>query len=92
MIVEFNAMPFCQKPIFVYPTARRWAELVGASGDCAVAVAQRPAGALAESEGHHPDLCFGWGYCTVVLYTHKIKGLHENEFIMAAKINALAMR
>lgn len=47
-------------------------------------------GALAEMEGHHPDLRFGWGYCTVVLYTHKIKGLHENDFIMAAKINALA--
>jgi 4a-hydroxytetrahydrobiopterin dehydratase len=32
---------------------------------------------LAESEGHHPDICFGWGYATVSLYTHKIKGLHE---------------
>ena len=42
---------------------------------------------LAEKEGHHPDICFGWGYCTVTLYTHKIKGLHENDFIMAAKIN-----
>jgi 4a-hydroxytetrahydrobiopterin dehydratase len=45
-------------------------------------------GELAESEGHHPDISFGWGYCTVTLYTHKIKGLHENDFIMAAKINA----
>jgi len=45
--------------------------------------------ALAEAEGHHPDLHFGWGYCRIVLYTHKIKGLHENDFIMAAKINAL---
>ena len=44
-------------------------------------------GALAEGEGHHPDISFGWGYCTVTLYTHKIKGLHENDFIMAAKIN-----
>ena len=44
-------------------------------------------GALAENEGHHPDIAFGWGYCTVTLYTHKIKGLHENDFIMAAKIN-----
>jgi 4a-hydroxytetrahydrobiopterin dehydratase len=42
---------------------------------------------LAEREGHHPDICFGWGYCDVTLYTHKIKGLHENDFIMAAKIN-----
>jgi len=47
-------------------------------------------GALAEDEAHHPDITFGWGYATVSLYTHKIKGLHENDFIMAAKINELA--
>ena len=47
-------------------------------------------GALAEDEGHHPDITFGWGYATISLHTHKIKGLHENDFIMAAKINALA--
>jgi 4a-hydroxytetrahydrobiopterin dehydratase len=47
---------------------------------------------LAEAEGHHPDICFGWGYCRVVFQTHKIKGLHENDFIMAAKLNALAER
>ena len=47
-------------------------------------------GDLAEEEGHHPDITFGWGYCTVLLYTHKIKGLHENDFIMAAKVNELA--
>ena len=47
-------------------------------------------GALAEDEGHHPDITFGWGYVTVSLHTHKIKGLHENDFIMAAKINGLA--
>ncbi len=46
-------------------------------------------GSLAEEEGHHPDIGFGWGYCNVVLYTHKIKGLHENDFIMAAKIDRL---
>ncbi len=46
-------------------------------------------GALAENEGHHPDISFGWGYCNVVLYTHKIRGLHENDFIMAAKIDCL---
>src|SRR3954454_8753934 len=49
-----------------------------------------PGGALAESEGHHPDICFGWGYATVSLQTHKIKGLHENEFIMAAKLDRMA--
>jgi 4a-hydroxytetrahydrobiopterin dehydratase len=47
-------------------------------------------GELAESEGHHPEISFGWGYVTVSLRTKKIKGLHENDFIMAAKINRLA--
>ncbi len=47
-------------------------------------------GALSEEENHHPDITFGWGYCTVVFFTHKIGGLHENDFIMAAKVSALA--
>lgn len=47
-------------------------------------------GELAESEGHHPDISFGWGYATVSLRTKKIKGLHENDFITAAKIDPLA--
>ena len=46
-------------------------------------------GELAESEGHHPDLSFGWGYATVSLRTKKIKGLHENDFIMASKIDRM---
>lgn len=46
-------------------------------------------GALAEADGHHPDIGFGWGYATVSLRTKKIKGLHENDFIMAAKIDRL---
>jgi 4a-hydroxytetrahydrobiopterin dehydratase len=46
-------------------------------------------GALAEAEGHHPDIGFGWGYATVTLATKKIKGLHENDFIMASKIDRL---
>ena len=48
------------------------------------------AAAIAEAEAHHPDIGFGWGYATVSLQTKKIKGLHENDFIMAAKINLLA--
>jgi len=44
---------------------------------------------LAEAEGHHPDISFGWGYASVLFYTHKINGLHENDFIMAAKVNDL---
>jgi len=47
-------------------------------------------GELAEREGHHPDITFGWGYCRIAFQTHKIRGLHENDFIMAAKVNALA--
>ena len=49
----------------------------------------RQVGELSEAEGHHPDITFGWGYCTVLFYTHKINGLHENDFIMAAKVNSL---
>ena len=44
---------------------------------------------IAEAEGHHPDLSVGWGYCTVRFRTHSIRGLHENDFIMAAKVNRL---
>jgi 4a-hydroxytetrahydrobiopterin dehydratase len=47
---------------------------------------------LAEAEGHHPDISFGWGYVTVMMQTKKIKGLHENDFIMAAKIDQLFER
>ena len=45
---------------------------------------------VAEAEGHHPDICFGWGYATLSLRTKKIKGLHENDFIMATKLDRLA--
>jgi 4a-hydroxytetrahydrobiopterin dehydratase len=45
---------------------------------------------LAEAEAHHPDITFGWGYATVALRTKKIKGLHENDFIMAAKLDRIA--
>jgi 4a-hydroxytetrahydrobiopterin dehydratase len=48
------------------------------------------AAALAENEAHHPDLSFGWGYATVSLRTKKIKGLHENDFIMATKLDRIA--
>jgi len=46
-------------------------------------------GALAESEGHHPDISFGWGYATVTLFTHAVESLSENDFIMASKIDWL---
>jgi len=44
-------------------------------------------GEVAEAEGHHPEVCFGWGYATVSLQTKKIRGLHQNDFIMAVKID-----
>ncbi len=47
-------------------------------------------GALAESEGHHPAILTEWGKVTVTWWTHKIKGLHRNDFIMAAKTDRLA--
>jgi 4a-hydroxytetrahydrobiopterin dehydratase len=46
-------------------------------------------GALAEEEGHHPALLTEWGRTTVTWWTHKIRGLHRNDFIMAAKTAAL---
>ena len=44
---------------------------------------------LAETQFHHPEITFGWGYCCVMFQTRKIRGLHENDFVMAAKVDAL---
>jgi hypothetical protein len=46
-------------------------------------------GALAETENHHPDIAFGWGYAEVTFTTHATGGLHRNDFIMAAKVDNL---
>lgn len=46
-------------------------------------------GQLAEEQGHHPDICFGWGRAGITIWTHKIDGLSESDFILAAKIDAL---
>lgn len=46
-------------------------------------------GQLAEQQGHHPDLCVSWGKLDVQIYTHKIHGLSESDFILAAKIDQL---
>lgn len=48
--------------------------------------------ALAEETWHHPELALGWGFCEVSLTTRKIGGLHEADFVMAARIDALASR
>lgn len=47
-------------------------------------------GALAEDQGHHPDIFLAWGKAEITLWTHKINGLTESDFIMAAKIDRLA--
>ena len=47
---------------------------------------------VAEAEGHHPDICIHWNEVDLDLFTHKIDGLHENDFILAAKIDAIAGR
>ena len=46
-------------------------------------------GNLAEEEGHHPDIWFGWGYAKIKIFTHAISGLHESDFVLAAKIDKI---
>jgi 4a-hydroxytetrahydrobiopterin dehydratase len=46
-------------------------------------------GALAEEQGHHPDICFGWGKVEVTIWTHKINGLTVSDFVLAAKIDEI---
>ena len=46
-------------------------------------------GKISEEEGHHPDIIFGWGYAEIKITTHAIKGLSENDFILAAKIDKI---
>jgi 4a-hydroxytetrahydrobiopterin dehydratase len=46
-------------------------------------------GEIAEKEGHHPDISFGWGYAKIRIFTHSIKGLAESDFILAAKVDQL---
>ena len=46
-------------------------------------------GKISEKENHHPDISFGWGYAKIVITTHAIEGLSENDFILAAKIDQI---
>ena len=46
-------------------------------------------GRLAESQGHHPDIYLAWGKVKLIIWTHKINGLHKNDFILAAKADEL---
>lgn len=45
---------------------------------------------IAEKQDHHPEISFGWGHVEIEIWTHKIGGLHENDFILAARIDALS--
>ena len=46
-------------------------------------------GEIAEKEGHHPDIYYGWGYAEIKIFTHAIKGLHESDFVLAAKVDRI---
>ena len=46
-------------------------------------------GKISEDEGHHPDIWFGWGYAKIKIFTHAINGLHESDFVLAAKIDKI---
>jgi 4a-hydroxytetrahydrobiopterin dehydratase len=48
-------------------------------------------GEIAEAEGHHPDLALSWGKVAIRIWTHKMNGLTESDFILAAKIDALTL-
>jgi 4a-hydroxytetrahydrobiopterin dehydratase len=81
-------------------TGSYWRKLTASSGASGFAISGRrlplffvqEIGELAEAEGHHPNISFGWGNATVSLQTKKIKGLHENDFIMATKIDRIFAR
>ena len=46
-------------------------------------------GEISENEGHHPDITYGWGYAKIIIITHAIEGLSENDFILASKIDQI---
>lgn len=46
-------------------------------------------GAMADAQDHHPEITIGWGKATVSWWTHRVKGLHRNDFVCAAKTDAL---
>jgi 4a-hydroxytetrahydrobiopterin dehydratase len=48
-------------------------------------------GEMAEAQGHHPDVYLAWGKVKLTVWTHKIKGLHESDFIFAAKADCFYM-
>jgi len=77
MVVEREGIPRLERAVRVRDFA------------AALALTNR-IGALAEAEGHHPALLTEWGRVTVSWWTHKIRGLHRNDFVMGAKTDQLA--
>ncbi len=75
-IVERDGIPRLER-VFTFPDFRSALEFTNRVGE------------LAEEEGHHPALLTEWGRVTVSWWTHKIRGLHRNDFIMAAKTDRL---
>jgi 4a-hydroxytetrahydrobiopterin dehydratase len=65
------------KKTYTFPNFRQALALVNLIGE------------VAEAEGHHPDICFGWGRLELTIHTHAIDGLSESDFILAAKIDTL---
>jgi 4a-hydroxytetrahydrobiopterin dehydratase len=65
------------RKVFTFPDFRKALDFVNRVGD------------VAETEGHHPDLYLAWGRVEVKIWTHKIDGLTESDFILAAKIDRL---
>lgn len=63
------------KKTFTFPGFRQTLDFINRVGE------------IAEHEGHHPDICFGWGRAEVTIWTHAVNGLTENDFILAAKID-----
>jgi len=45
---------------------------------------------IAEIEGHHPDISFGWGYANITIFSHEVKGLTESDFILASKVDQIS--
>ena len=57
---------------------------------CEGGVAPLDLSEISEKENHHPDIYFGWGYAKIIVTTHAIEGLSENDFILAAKIDQIS--
>lgn len=78
-IVTQNEVPILER-VFIFKNFSKALEFTNRVGE------------LAEEEGHHPSIITEWGRVTVRWWTHKIKGLHRNDFIMASKTDVAFLR